>query len=483
MAIKIDWKDLSKRIINGKEVEKVMLNGIQIWPEVTPPTPTPVPPLTADWFHVPCQEEWNEIVAIMDSLGYTNIQDYVEILHLPLAWHLAHNTGALTWRWTNAGYWCSVQASSSTAYSLNLASWASVAVGSEWKSEWLPIRCVRDYWKDDDYSGFSYGVTYDSTKWIIYLTEKVYNPDIEDYEGWITIAIADRNLWATAVYNYGDALTENNCWDYFQWWNNYWFTAGDLPATSPTMVANTIWHWLWNPYSSDTFICTTWWDWATIANEELWIIPTTRWPKVWFHLPTVQEAWWLSVLAETIYRSSGWWERWPKMAETLFIPEDCWEGEYWEDWEARFIQNNHYNTSSHKGVSYALCLRLFKDTPIEPDSSWTLIAWDAVYYNASLWLISANTTYGWVTLEDKNLGATEVWHPWDTKTEANCGNKYQWWNCHPFSYAWTETRVNYGLAYTWGYGSTEWKYYSCAALCRLPSWNDDWYIPANSNMW
>lgn len=37
MAIKINWKDLQKRIINGKEVEKVMLNLVQIWPEATPP--------------------------------------------------------------------------------------------------------------------------------------------------------------------------------------------------------------------------------------------------------------------------------------------------------------------------------------------------------------------------------------------------------------------------------------------------------------
>lgn len=38
MAIKINWKDLEKRIINWQEVEKVMLNGVQIRPEVTPPT-------------------------------------------------------------------------------------------------------------------------------------------------------------------------------------------------------------------------------------------------------------------------------------------------------------------------------------------------------------------------------------------------------------------------------------------------------------
>lgn len=37
MAIKINWKDLEKRIINWQEVEKVMLNEVQIRPEVTPP--------------------------------------------------------------------------------------------------------------------------------------------------------------------------------------------------------------------------------------------------------------------------------------------------------------------------------------------------------------------------------------------------------------------------------------------------------------
>lgn len=36
MAIKYNWKDLVKRIINGREVEKVIYNGNQIWPESTP---------------------------------------------------------------------------------------------------------------------------------------------------------------------------------------------------------------------------------------------------------------------------------------------------------------------------------------------------------------------------------------------------------------------------------------------------------------
>lgn len=39
MAIKYNWQDLQKRIINGQEVEKVMYNWVQIRPDVVPPTP------------------------------------------------------------------------------------------------------------------------------------------------------------------------------------------------------------------------------------------------------------------------------------------------------------------------------------------------------------------------------------------------------------------------------------------------------------
>ena len=40
-----------------------------------------------------------------------------------------------------------------------------------------------------------------------------------DWQNWITIA--DKNLWATQVYNYWDVMTEANCWKFYQWWNNY----------------------------------------------------------------------------------------------------------------------------------------------------------------------------------------------------------------------------------------------------------------------
>lgn len=40
MAIKLNWQDLQKRIRNGVEAQKVMLNWVQIRPAVIPPTPT-----------------------------------------------------------------------------------------------------------------------------------------------------------------------------------------------------------------------------------------------------------------------------------------------------------------------------------------------------------------------------------------------------------------------------------------------------------
>ena len=40
------------------------------------------------------------------------------------------------------------------------------------------------------------------TEWIISLSS--------DWTNWITIM--DKNLWATQVYNDGEALTEANCW-------------------------------------------------------------------------------------------------------------------------------------------------------------------------------------------------------------------------------------------------------------------------------
>lgn len=86
-------------------------------------------------------------------------------------------------------------------------------------------------------------------------------------------------------------------------------------------------------------------------------------------------------------------------------------------------------------------------------------AW--IYHNSDLWLISLSSDgSNWITMADKNLGATQVWNSWDTLSEANCGKYYQWWNNYGFPFTWSVTtsssRANVSNYWPWNYysGST-----------------------------
>lgn len=86
-----------------------------------------------------------------------------------------------------------------------------------------------------------------------------------DWVNWITIA--DKNLWATIVYNNGDVLSEANCGKYFQRWNNYWFSQNWIITTSNIQVDASN-YWPWNYYNSDIFIIGQK-DWSSITNNDL----------------------------------------------------------------------------------------------------------------------------------------------------------------------------------------------------------------------
>jgi len=92
-----------------------------------------------------------------------------------------------------------------------------------------------------------------------------------DWTNWITIA--DKNVWATTVYNDWDTLSEANTGKYFQWWNNYGFPFTWPTTTSSTRVNASV-YWPWNYYSSSTFITwaiNNWWDTSNNANLRWWV--------------------------------------------------------------------------------------------------------------------------------------------------------------------------------------------------------------------
>ena len=101
-----------------------------------------------------------------------------------------------------------------------------------------------------------------------------------------------------------------------------------------------------------------------------------------------------------------------------------------------------------------------------------------IYHNATLWLISMSSDgSNWITISDKNLGATTVWNSWDTLSQANCGKYYQWGNNYGFPFTWSvttsSTRVN-------AQNYWPWNYYNSSTFI---TYNWAWDTTDNWNLW
>lgn len=123
-------------------------------------------------------------------------------------------------------------------------------------------------------------------------------------------------------------------------------------------------------------------------------------------------------------------------------------------------------------------IRPFKDTPVIPDSNWTVLyqwagtAW--IYNDSTNWLISVSSDgTTWITTSDKNLGATTVYNNWDTLSEANCWKYYQWWNNYWFPFTWptttSTTQVDASAYWPWNYYSS-----STYIIINWSWWDSSW---------
>lgn len=109
------------------------------------------------------------------------------------------------------------------------------------------------------------------------------------------------------------------------------------------------------------------------------------------------------------------------------------------------------------------------------------MAW--IYHNATLWLISLSSDWeNWITIADKNLGATEVYNDWDTLTAENSWWFFQWWNNHMFAFTWPTSSEIMDSSYSvdarnyW-----PWNYYD-AAYFVLWDVNKNWDYSRNTNL-
>jgi len=115
-------------------------------------------------------------------------------------------------------------------------------------------------------------IFHNATLWLISISK--------DWTDWITIA--DKNVWATTVYNSWDTMSQSNRWKFFQRGNNYGFPSGSNNFEKTSTKVDTSWYWPLRPYYWRVFI--TWstqdWDrdWSTVENGDLrWYLSYDDW--------------------------------------------------------------------------------------------------------------------------------------------------------------------------------------------------------------
>lgn len=135
----------------------------------------------------------------------------------------------------------------------------------------------------------------------------------------------------------------------------------------------------------------------------------------------------------------------------------CW----WIDQDNKFV---FQEDKPGNGFS----LRPFKDNPVAPDSTWSLIiTW--IYWSSTLWLISIQNGNSWITISDKNLWATNVLDNWLF---------YQFWNNTWYTYGaspYVTSKPTLSDNYWPG------NYYT-GSFVRVSSWSN-WFNWTDNNIW
>ena len=216
---------------------------------------------------------------------------------------------------------------------------------------------------------------------------------------WVGISIADKNLWATTVYNSWDTYSFSNIGYGYERGNNYGWQYNVNPTNTSNTREDTTWYWPWNYYSSDVFILISqqedsYYRWSSANNDDLrWGTTGTyqarRWPCAeWWHIPSGADAQTLVDAISSITWSVSWTTIKQYCKLTNRIPTINRFDWTWNDWDWGWIvYSDAYNTPSawllylpddwthvvneNCRKSNAFPQRPFSNTFIQPTTTWT----------------------------------------------------------------------------------------------------------------
>jgi len=220
-----------------------------------------------------------------------------------------------------------------------------------------------------------------------------------DWVNWTTIA--DKNLWATQVYNEWDTFSAANVWNWYQRWNNYAFPYSiwsTWPSSSSSTQVDASTYGPGNYYSSSTridpYVVTQSSYRDSSINTDLWwgdtnTLSALQWPCLsGRHIPTHSEAVGICNNFTQISNSGLWtylkmWNRW--------VLNNAWtvsaEGLWWnlhtatlEETEPGFYTLRQITTSDGGFYTWGAWgtdgwapIRPFKNVWVAPDNSRTVL--------------------------------------------------------------------------------------------------------------
>lgn len=229
------------------------------------------------------------------------------------------------------------------------------------------------------------------------------------------------------------------------------------------------------------------------------VVSDMQWPAPsWFHVPLATDLTWLKTIMDWLNLTTG--NDWRINLHMPFAGYRDYstavlnyQGSYGFYWSSSpfsagssyarylYLYSSRVRADYSGGRADGFSVRCFKDSYVEPTSSWTIITWTLwsawIFWNQTDWLISITSDWTtWYTIKDKNLWATTVYNDWDTLSEANCGKYYQWGNNYWFAWTWSvttsSTQVNAQNYWPWNYYNSD----------TFITWSGDWSSVQNDNL-
>ena len=271
-----DYINIEDNVVSatGLQEELTAWTNITITPSVESDMKWPAPA----GFHVPTVSEWNAAANVWYVLhGWnTDGRGLAPAYKLPRTGVRSSSDAKLYYKWYNGYYWTSTRADADSVYIFKIDNNNSYYINQTSQSaNWHSIRCFKNIPVVPD---SSWTTIYDWSSvatwaWVFHNTNKWLISMSKDWTTWITIA--DKNLWATKVYNNWDVVNSANCWYYYQWWNNYsfpWADTSESEITTSDVQVDATNYWPGNYYKSSTFIIsnTSPYEWDTSDNYNLW---------------------------------------------------------------------------------------------------------------------------------------------------------------------------------------------------------------------